>query len=153
MVLPVRVFGEDPTNFADTYAFLDSGSEVRFCTNALVRRLQLNGEPAMKEIVNIKGSNSHSGTLVSLSLRGLMKKDIAEVANVFGVERLPGITESIPTDQDVDHYKHLEGLHFPEIPSAGVEILIGAGVLQAHEITDTRSEGSQNRAWLTLGRT
>ena len=34
MVLPVRVFGEDPTNFTDTYAFLDSGSEVSFCTNA-----------------------------------------------------------------------------------------------------------------------
>jgi len=52
--------------------------------------------------------------------------------------RLPRITESIPTDQD-DHYKHLKGLHFPEIASAGVEILIDAGVLQAHEITDTRS--------------
>ena len=74
MVLPVRVFGEDPTNFTDTYAFLDSGSEVSFCTNALLRRLHLSGKPVTQEIVSINGSRSHSGTLVSLSLRGLMEK-------------------------------------------------------------------------------
>jgi len=144
MVLPVRVFGEDPTNFTDTYTFLDSGSEVSFCTNALLRRLHLRGKPVTKEIVSINGSSSHSGTLVSLSRRGLMEKDIVEVANVLRVETLPRITESIPTDQDVDHCKHLEGLHFPEIPFAGVEILIGAGVLQAQEIATTRS-GSMNQ--------
>jgi len=31
MVLPVRVCG-DVTNFVDTYAFLDAGSEMSFCT-------------------------------------------------------------------------------------------------------------------------
>jgi len=46
--------------------------------------------------------------------------------------------------QDVDHYKHLKGLHFLEISSAGVEILIGAGILQAHQIVETRF-GSMNQ--------
>jgi len=34
MVLPVRVYDEDPMKFVDTYGFLDSGSEMSFCTTS-----------------------------------------------------------------------------------------------------------------------
>jgi len=68
MVLPVRVYEEDLTNFVDTYGFLDSGSEMSFCTTSL-KTLHLHGKEVTKNIAGLSGSRLHCGSRVSVNGR------------------------------------------------------------------------------------
>jgi len=55
----------------------------------------------------------------------------------FAIDKLPELTESNLSYNDVKRYKHLRGLHFPEVHSNEVEVLVGAAALEAHEIIDS----------------
>jgi len=136
MVLPVRVYDEDLNKFVDTYGFLDSGSEMSFCTTSL-RKLQLQGKEVTKNIVGLSGSRLHRGSMVSFSMKGL-ESNVISIRNVFAIDALPKLAESIPSNNDIERYEHLRGLHFPEVHSKDVEVLVGAAVLEAHEITESR---------------
>ena len=138
MVLPVRVYDEDHTTFVDTYGFLDSGSEMSFCTTSLMKKLHLKGKEVTKNIVGLSGSCLHHGRMVSLSMKGLAESNVIRIRNVFAIDALPKLAESIPSNNDVKRYEHLRGLNFPEVHSKEVEVLIGAAVLEAHEMTESK---------------
>ena len=121
MVLPVRAYGDNVTNFVDTYAFLDRGSEMSFCTMKLMQKLRLHGKEVTKNIVSLSGSRSHHGSMVTLSVKGFAESNVIRIQDVFAIDRLPKLTESIPSDNDVKRYKHLRGLHFPEVHSNEVK--------------------------------
>jgi len=113
--------------FVDTYGFLDSGSEMSFCTTSL-RKLQLQGKEVAKNIVGLSGSRLHRGSMVSFSMKGL-ESNVISIRNAFAIDALPKLAESIPSNNDIERYEHLRGLHFPEVHSKEAEVLIGAAVL------------------------
>ena len=108
---------------------------MSFCTNSLMKKLHLQGKEVTKNIVGLSGSRLHLGSMVTLSMKGLAESNVNRIRNVFAIDALPKLAESIPSNNDVERYEHLRGLHFPEIHSKEVEVLIGAAVLEAHEIT------------------
>jgi len=124
MVLPVRVYNDDHTKFVDTYGFLDSGSEMSVCTTSL--KLHLQGKEVTKNIVGLSGSRLHRCSMVTLSMKGLAESNVIRIRNVFAIDALSKLAESIPSNNDVERYENLRGLHFPEVHSKEVEVLIGA---------------------------
>jgi len=50
-------------------------------------------------------------------MEGLAESNIIRIRNVFAIDALPKLSESIPSNNDVERYEHLRGLHFPEVHS------------------------------------
>lgn len=134
-IVPVKVRG--PKGDMETYAFLDSGSDVTLCLESLVEKLGISHKSADYEIQTIAGSKQVSGKEVSLTL------DSVEGHNRFLLHKVL-TTDSIPVDEsnlisksELSNWPHLQGLHLHHIPSGEVTMLIG---LDHPEIVERHSE-------------
>jgi len=139
MVVPVRVYGDDNSSFTDTYCLLDSGSEISLCTKSLLQKLQVRGQPMTKTISGVNGMQAQHGDSVALTVRGAHETNAISVSNVFAIDDLPKVRDSIPRDAGVSMYEHLEGIRLAEVSSGQVELLIGAAPPAAHRVYETRS--------------
>ena len=127
MVVPIRVY--DTRKYVDTYAFIDPGSEMSFCTKRLTKRLGLTGTEVTEKIIGITGSQCHLGNMVPISVKGLIETNVISIPDAFILNQLPKVAESIPSDLDVSRYSHLKGLEFPKVSSKHIDVLVGASVL------------------------
>ena len=75
-------------------------------------------------MVGLSGSRLHRGSMVTLSMKGLAESNVIRIRNVFAIDALPKLAESIPSNYDVERYEHLRGLHFPEVHSKEVKFLL-----------------------------
>ena len=56
-VVPVRVWG-DGKRLVDTYAFLDEGSDPTLCTDGLIDKLKVRGEPVRISLATVNGTET-----------------------------------------------------------------------------------------------
>jgi len=138
MVAPVRVFTNDGSRFVDTYCFLDNGSQVNICSQRLMNKLHAKGANVKQKIIGIAGSREINYSLVSLRVKGLKESATFSLPEVLDMKDLPDISSSIPRDSQLRSYKHLHGLHFPEVSESCIDLLIGAGAVQVHSVVDAR---------------
>jgi len=75
-------------------------------------------------------------TCLYLYIHGINETVPIQIANIMAVPDLPSLLGSIPINEDINRYPHLQGLTFPYLPASKVELLIGSGVKAAHEITE-----------------
>ena len=78
------------------------------------------------------------GYSVARTVRGAHETNAIPVSNVFAIDDLPKVGDSIPRDEDVSMYEHLEDIRFVEVSSGQVELLIGASTPAAHRAYETR---------------
>ena len=152
-VIPVKVFGPGNRSHISTYAFLDEGSDTTLCTMDLMNALHLKRQPVEYSISTIAGVAKQRGYKVSLNIRGFGNLPSLEIQDVIAIPSLPDLQDSIPSNQDVKRYKHLEGLSFPALKSKRINMLIGANVQAAHIQRDFRqgSVGEPNAVLTDLG--
>ncbi|XP_033118261.1 uncharacterized protein LOC117117891 [Anneissia japonica] len=129
------------SNTVQCNAFLDSGSNVSFCTEELADLLQASGNP-IKLKLNTMGnqvemnSKSIKGLIVS-ALHGEENMEV-ELPIVYTKPSLPVQNWQIPSREDVESWKHLRGIELPKI-DASIDILIGNNVPAAYAPREVRT--------------
>ena len=140
-IVPVKVRGRDDGPEIETYAFLDNGSDTTLCLSSLAESLGVSGKPVHFSLSSINAENiPKSGYEVSLNVFSLDGEEPILLDRVWTVDRLPISKRSIPSDEDVSQWPHLEGVKFPRLDGEEktVSILIGNDVPEAHWVYEEK---------------
>ena len=140
-IIPVRVRLSHGLNDVVTYAFLDPGSSVSFCSEALMKklcgvgrrmhiRLDTMGEPHNMDTYLIEG-------LEVQSLDGQSSRKV-QIPRLYTKSKLPVKRHHIPTHDDVSQWTHLRDIYMPQINS-GIDLLIGNNVPDAYTPLEVRT--------------
>ena len=141
-VVPVKVRAKGGDTMVHTYAFLDGGSNTSFCSDQLIKQLRIKGINTTLSLTTMERENSTKrSALVQLEVFDFDENNFIELPLVFSTPKLPIASESIPSQDDVDRWPHLKGIHVTEI-EANVGLLIGHDVPKALEPKEVRE--SQN---------
>ena len=141
-VVPVKVRAKGGDTMVHTYAFLDGGSNTSFCSDQLMKQLRIKGINTTLSLTTMERENSTKrSALVQLEVFDFDENNFIELPLVFSTLKLPIASESIPSQDDVDRWPHLKGIHVTEI-EANVGLLIGHDVPKALEPKEVRE--SQN---------
>ena len=138
-IVPVRVKAAEGSKTVETYAFLDSGSNTSFCTEALLHQLNLQGRQTSLSLTTIQGENSPvQCSMVSLEVFPLdSAANQVKLPLVYSRPSLPISDDAIGKQEDVNRWPHLHGLSLPEI-DAEIGLLIGSDVPEALQPMEVR---------------
>ena len=142
-VVPVKVRKRGSSDYVETYAMLDNGSNSTFCTDTLRERLNCSGTEKKVKLTTLGTSQDIiSIMLTDLEVTDLDENNIIPLPEVLCRPNIPVFKTEIPTQEDVDRWQYLQGhVYLPTI-KAEVELLIGANVPQA--LQPMRIIGSQD---------
>ena len=143
-IVPVLVKAKGCARMVETYAFLDSGSNTSFCTESLLKKLQLEGRKTKLALTTMHGENDLTDcSLVSLQISDLKKEKVLDLPMVFSRPNLPIAADAISTQEDVKRWPYLKGIDIQQI-NAEIGLLIGNDVpeaLQPKEVRQSRNGG------------
>jgi hypothetical protein len=127
-IIPVQVRSKNGMGMVSTYAFMDPGSNTSFCTEDIACRLGVSGK---KMTVNLD-TMGMSHKLVTRRIDGLEIGNLndgafMELPPLYTKDKMPVSSQHIPRNEDIAHWKHLEGVVLPCIDS-DIGILIGNNV-------------------------
>ena len=127
-IIPVKVRLSGSTRVLKTYAFLDPGSNVSFCSENLRRSLGAQGR-RLKLNMETMGM---AQTIYTYELHGLALMDLQEnnciyLPAVYSKQNIPVSNSHIPTMKDLQRWPHLKDIYLPEITS-DIGLLIGNNI-------------------------
>ena len=138
-IVPVKVKVRGGSSHVITYAFLDSGSNTTFCSDALIDQLGIEGKKVNFSLTTLENENSPTeSNVVSLEVQNLDETSFAELPMVFSRPKLPVSSDDIPKQEDVERWPYLDGIQIPKL-DAQVDLLIGNDNPQLLEPRDVRS--------------
>lgn len=116
------------TRIIITYASLDQGSTVAFCTDSLMQKLHLTGRKGCI-LLRIMGQEKvvSSNMVSGLEVAALEGDDFLELPRAYTQESMPVHRGNIPTERDIKQWSYLKHIHLPQI-DAVIELLIGSNV-------------------------
>ncbi|XDV14268.1 hypothetical protein PO909_002442 [Leuciscus waleckii] len=126
-IVPVQVKTPKGDTVLQTHAFLDHGSSSTFCTENLMRRLNVTGQKAsilLRTMNQEKPVTSHH--ISGLEISSLDKNDFIQLSNVFTHKTMP-----------------VSKLNIPKI-DGGIDLLIGTNaskVLEPWEVVNSQGNG------------
>ena len=121
-IVPVKVKAKGQNKKVLTYAFLDSGSNTSFCTENLLRKLDVTGEKITLSPTTMQTSKEPiKCSLVDLEVSDLSDHNLIELWMVYSRPSRPVSTDTIGTQED--------GITIPSI-EAEIGLLIGSDVPQ-----------------------
>ena len=131
-IVPVKVRRHDTSDYIETYALLDSGSNSTFCTDSLKRKLRCCGTEKNIKLTTIGTSEDVKSTMIrGLEVTDMNENNIVFLPEVLCRPQIPVSKDEIPTQEDIDRWEYLqEYVHLQNINSE-VELLIGANVPEA----------------------
>lgn len=100
-IVPVQVKSHKGDTVSQTYAFLDHGSSSTFCTESLMRRLNITGGKTsvlLRTMNQVKPVTSHH--ISSLEISSLDKDDFIQLPDVFTHKTMPVSQHNIPRQED-----------------------------------------------------
>ena len=141
-IVPVRVKGPDGNKEVQTYAFLDSGSNTTFCTDNLLKKLNIEGKATQFSLTTLgKHNQLTNGKQASLQVLHLNQNTKINLPNVISRPSLPASMHNAANQSDIKEWVHLHKLDIPKIDSE-IELLIGNDVPEALEPQEViRCEG------------
>jgi transposase InsO family protein len=139
----VRMFGQ--LTETETYAFLDPGSNVTFCTDDLLRRIGGHGSRRFKMTVDTMGVPHNLTTQVvkGLEICDLSGQHSVRIPEAYTKESIPATAKHIPRNEDIERWQHLRGIDLPQV-DAPIEILIGNNIPDAYIPLDTKTGPSDS---------
>lgn len=131
-IIPVKVRAKNGLKAVETYAFLDPGSSVTFCSESLMRRLGTGGKTA-KITVNTmsKPETVLTHIIKDLEVCDLEMNNVIELPTVYSKDKMPVSKVHIPKNEDIVKWPHLQHINLPEIES-NIDLLIGNNVPDAY---------------------
>ena len=137
-IVPVRVKAKGTDKTIETYAFLDSGSNTSFCTEKLLKQLNISGKRTALSLTTMENVNKAvECSSVNLDVFNLDETNYVELSNVFSRPRLPVSKDCMANQSDVERWSHLVGIEIPQI-DADVGLLIGSDVPEALQPLEVR---------------
>ena len=130
----------------ETYALLDSGSDVSLCDEKLIDDLGISGVQRHFSLATQEKKDSpRTGYEVKLIIKSIDNESILEVPKVWTIGRLNISELSIPREQDVDRWSHLNRIQLLDIDNTEVRVLLGCNVPEAFWVLEEK-RGSKGEA-------
>lgn len=143
-IVPVKVKSKKSDKTIQVYVFLDQGSTATFCTDEVMRQLNLRGRRSELLLTTMGAENKVSTHVISdLEVCGLEEKIYIDLPRVFTQSNIPVKRENIPLQKDVDQWPYLHGVCISHL-DAEVGLLIGMDVYKAmepREIINSKDDG------------
>ncbi|XP_068724103.1 uncharacterized protein [Montipora capricornis] len=143
-IVPVKVKAKGQDKKITTYAFLDSGSNTSFCTDDLLKKLNIKGERTNISLTTLQSTKeSVNCSIVNLEVSDLSDSNVVELPNVFSSPSLPVSADTIGNQEDVNRWPHLKGIKIESI-RAEIGLLIGSDaphILQPREFRESKDGG------------
>jgi hypothetical protein len=137
----VKVVGPDGRTI-ETYALLDSGSEVSLCARRLINKLNLAGVEKRFSLTTLNEVKRYrSGLEVDLQVSSLDSGHSVTLEGVRSVDSLPVPSKALPVEDDMKKWPHLSDLRFSRIETKDVMLLIAADVPEAFWVLEERRGG------------
>ena len=126
-VVPVKVRRpDDASRTVDTYALLDSGSDISLCDKNLAVELGVHGTETTFYLTTQEREDSPKvGLEISLTVEPLDGADKVDVKRLWTVDRLNASSHSIPSEHDARQWPHLRDIKLPSISEKEVRLIIG----------------------------
>lgn len=124
-IVPLQVKSHKGDTVLQTYAFFDHGSSSTFCTENLMRRLNIAGQKTnslLRTMNQVKPVISHY--ISSLEISSLDKDNYMKLSDVFTHKTMPVSQYNIPRQEDLTQGPYLKDIKILEINS-GIDLLIG----------------------------
>ena len=127
-IIPVRVRSPTTNTTVQTYAFLDPGSNVTFCTEDLAHQLGVTGKATTMELQTMgQTQNFFTRRIAGLEVSGPDSGPAVKLPMVYTKHEMPVTRDLMPVQEDVDRFEHQRGIKLPVI-QAEVGMLIGNNV-------------------------
>ena len=128
-VVPVKVWSKTTKTPVITYAFLDSGSSSTFCTESWIKQLRVSGTRTQISLTTLERKNSLIDSFIvkDLIISDLDENVLIALPALYTRPKIPVSKEDTPTQDDVDQWPHLCGVHLPEV-DAEIDLLIACDV-------------------------
>ncbi|XP_078372731.1 uncharacterized protein LOC144656384, partial [Oculina patagonica] len=138
-IVPVKVQCQNSSEKLLTYALLDNGSDVSLCTKGLAARLGVQGEQKTFYLTTQEKEDSpKSGQEISLTVEALDGSDKLEIQRLWTVDKVNASSHSIPTNQDISSWPHLQDINLLSIEETNIELIIGCNVPEAFWVLEER---------------
>ena len=125
-VVPVRVKAKDGNGaVVETYALLDSGSEVTLCHERLRKRLGAKGAGLNFTLSGMTGSMTVKSQLIDITVTSIDGRASVDLSNVRTVKEIPISASCIAKRRDVQVWSHLDGIELHELNVNDVMLVIG----------------------------
>ncbi|CAH8466083.1 unnamed protein product [Dicrocoelium dendriticum] len=155
-VVPVRLDG--PVRSIETYALLDSGSDVTLVQEDLLREAGVKVSRTSLTMQTVSGLTSLEAGLAKFRLSALRGPEYVTVERAYCLKRLPLRPVACTNGQLGRHWPHLSDIQFDALTDTRVRILIGADVPEAHWQLERRACGRKRPfaartplGWILLG--
>ena len=150
LIVPVKAQANGVA--VDTYAFLDSGSEVSFCDSSLFEQLKIKPKPCPVKIITMSQSSQlFDKFFVDLNISSLTDSSVTfKIREIVKAKTLPIAPNAVISSQSMSSLTHLQGINIPILANTRVSLLIGSDCPSAHKILQMREgNGTQPNAVMT----
>ena len=139
-IVPVKVRShDDASKIVETYALLDSGSDISLCDKSLAVELGVQGhQKTFYLTTQERQDNPRVGYEFSLTVEPLDGTDKVDVTRLWTVDKLNASSRSIPSEQDARQWPHLRDIKLPSISEKEVRLIIGTNVPGAFWVLEER---------------
>ena len=146
-VLPICVIDNITGTCKDTLALLDSGADCHLISEGLYTKLGLVGRPIHSEMQLANGGIESLETFsTDCTVRGVLEDNEFVLQNVRIVPRLPDLSSSRPSLEDVDGCPYLAGIEIPKVEADCVQLIIGIDSPALHTFSEIRQDGN-SKLW------
>jgi hypothetical protein len=137
-IIPVKVRISGSNIAVTTYAFLDPGSNVSFCTAKLMCQLGIEGKRMRLRMDTMGEPHSmYSYELNGLEIIDLDEKSSIPLPPIYTKDEMPVSRCHIPTSEDMRQWPHLHDIKLPHI-NAEVGLLLGNNISDASTPLEVR---------------
>ena len=122
-VIPVKIQAKDGNSKVETYALLDSGSEVTLCHEQLSDKLGFHGNKSNFTLTGMTGSQNVESRVVNIVVESMDGSTSVQLANVRTVNYIPIPENCIPTKEDIKNWHHMENIDLQEAEDRNMLIM------------------------------
>ena len=125
-VIPVKVLAKGSSLIpVETYALLDSGSEVTLCHENLQEKLGINGSKLEFTLSGMTGSTRVKSQQIHLVVMSMDESVSVKLSNVRTVKHMPISKSSIAEKEDLKNWPRLCGIELQQLDIGGVMLVVG----------------------------
>ena len=152
-IIPVKVKMRNNTKVVETYAFLDPGSSVSFCSQKLMNDIGGTGH-SMKITIDTMGVPHTMLTSVvgGVEVYDLGMNNCVKIPKVYTKDKMPVSQCHIPTVTDIKNWPHLRDFRLPKI-EGDIGLLLGNNIPDAYSPLELKTgpSGSPHAVSTCLG--
>ena len=152
-IIPVTLRSANGMKSLNTYAFLDPGSNVSFCSEQIAEDLGVSGKE-VRITMDTMGATQKFSTqrIEGLEVGSLSSNNFIQLPAIYMKDKMPVNNQQIATTEDISSWPHLKNITLPQITSE-VGLLLGNNIPDAYTPMDVRTgpRGSPHAVKSLLG--